>query len=160
MYHKIRKGPFVSDLVYTSIFKTKRYPYDGHEVYVFEDKNGNELNVYTRGKIDELHYIPSQQRFRQTNTTATASNMMIKLEREKNHWDVKVGRWNPTTRLTNYRAQEVVDFLMSIDRPQWYPGKTGVFKNKNRERRIAGEILDSFRSNAVKALPDLKRFHW
>ncbi len=53
-------------------------------------------------------------------------------------------------------TEEMTAFLFEISRPNWYPGYTGQFKNKNQERRVIAEFLAQLEPCILRVFPEFR----
>lgn len=153
--HKFLPSLFKGDLKYIKDIKHNNTWAD--EINVLEDDVGNQLHIYRSGNtVDRFFYIPFTQVFPSTlkdfNSIAgsfhrASDPIGITLDKSK-HWTMKIGR-----RYLN--PNEMIEFLTTLQRTNWYPGQLGRFKNKNRQREVASQFLNEIRPYVLRVFPTL-----
>lgn len=152
--HTFRQSLLQGDLEHTYDIRNRH----SRDSRILQDEVGNQVHVHIsdwRDNVEKIVYIPVEQ---PESDQHPRSKMLIMLEKHNNLWKIYIGRMTidaDGSEHKHFNPNELVAFVRQLHRPHWYPGRSGRFKNKNREREVAADIIQQIEPKVRKAFPRL-----
>lgn len=118
----------------------------------FADNSNNKIWIFvTNHRLDKIVYKHHK------------SDVAIVYDARMGKLFMKSMKWIQNTDVANIQnyimpsIDEMTAFLFEISRPNWYPGYTGNFKNKNRQRQVISEFLAQIEPCIIRIFPEYSR---